>query len=85
MIKKRYTIQLGLNYEIEEIIDHCKQDKQLNFWEFMTQINEQDKAFKKLKKENEKLKSKLEYAEEILNNIGYDLVHNNTENRWVIE
>lgn len=59
MIKKRYTIQLGLNYEIEEIIDHCKQDKQLNFWEFMTQVNEQDKAFKKLKKENKLLKQQL--------------------------
>ena len=49
-----------INYEIEEIIDHCKQDKQLNFWEFMTQINEQDKAFKKLKKENNELKKEKE-------------------------
>lgn len=43
------------------------------------------KKIQKLAKENMELKSKLEYAEEVLNNIGYDLVHNNTENRWVIE
>ena len=36
-------------------------------------------------KENDKLKSKLEYAEKVLNNIGYDLVYDETENRWVIE
>lgn len=59
MIKNRYTITLGLNYEIKEIIDHCKQDKQINFWKFMTQVNEQDKAFKKLKKENKELKQQL--------------------------
>ena len=59
MNNKRYAIRLGLNYEIEDIIDHCKQDKHLGFSDFMIQINEQDKAYKKLKKENEQLKEKI--------------------------
>ena len=59
MNNKRYRIIRGLNGEIENIIDHCKQDKHLGFSDFMIQINEQDKAFKKLKKENEQLKQQL--------------------------
>lgn len=79
MINKRYTIRLGLNYEIEEIIDHCKQDKQLNFWEFMTQVNEQDKAFKKLKKENDELKQRIIELKKEVDDLS------NGEADWVIE
>lgn len=57
MIEKRYTVILGLNKEFKEIIDHCKGDKHISVFDFLKQVNEQDKAFKKLKKENMKLKS----------------------------
>lgn len=59
MNNKRYTIQLGLNNEIQKITDHCKNDKCLSVWDFLNQVNEQDKAYKKLKKENKQLKEKI--------------------------
>ena len=55
MTEVRYTMIRSLNGEIEDIIDHCKQDKHLNVVEFMNQVNEQDKAFKELKEENREL------------------------------
>ncbi len=39
----------------------------------------------KLDYENEQLKSKLEIAEKVLNNVGYDLVYSETEERWIVE
>ncbi len=56
MIKRRYTITLGRNNELKEIIDHFKQDKHISVFEFLRQVEEQEKAFKKLKKENKELK-----------------------------
>ena len=56
MTEKRYTITLGKNNEFKEIIDHCRQDKHISVFQFLKQVGEQDKAFKKLKKENEQLK-----------------------------
>ena len=52
---KRYTVILGLHNEFKEIIDHCKHDKKLSVFDFLKQVNEQDKAYKKLKKENKEL------------------------------
>lgn len=60
MTEKRYTITLEKNNEFKEIIDHSKQDKHISVFDFLKQVREQDKAFKKLKKENEELKFKLE-------------------------
>lgn len=61
MTEKRYTITIGQNNEFKEIIDHCRQDKQISVFEFLKQVGEQDKAFKKLKKENKELKQENEY------------------------
>ena len=60
MTEKRYTITLGKYNEFKEIIDHCRQDKQISVFEFLKQVGEQDKAFKKLEKENNELKQKIE-------------------------
>ena len=74
MTEKRYTITLGLNNEFKEIIDHCRQDKHISVIQFLKQVGEQDKAFKKLKKENKELKIKndllsdeLEQAKAVIN------------------
>ena len=56
MTEKRYTITIGQNNEFKEIIDHCRQDKHISVFDFLKQVGEQDKAFKKLKKENKELK-----------------------------
>ena len=56
MTEKRYTITIGQNNEFKEIIDHHRQDKQISVFEFLKQVGEQDKAFKKVKKENKELK-----------------------------
>ena len=58
MTEKRYTVTLGLNNEIEDIIDNCKQGK-ISVLDFIKQVNEQDKAFKELKKENKKLQAQI--------------------------
>ena len=60
MTEKRYTITLGLNNEFKEIIDHCRQDRYISVFEFLKQVEEQDKAFKKLKTENKELKKEIE-------------------------
>ena len=60
MTEKRYTITLGKNNEFKEIIDHCRQDKHISVIQFLKQVGEQDKAFKKLKKENKELKKQRE-------------------------
>ena len=60
MTEKRYTITLGLNNEFKEIIDHCRQDRYISVFEFLKQVEEQDKAFKKLKTENKELKKDIE-------------------------
>ena len=73
MTEKRYTITLGKNNEFKEIIDHCKQDKHISVIQFLKQVGEQDKAFKKLKQENERLNKRISiYKEdysETLNNL----------------
>ena len=60
MTEKRYTVTLGLNNEFKEIIDHCRQDRYISVFEFLKQVEEQDKAFKKLKTENKELKKEIE-------------------------
>ena len=60
MTEKRYTITFGLNNEFKEIIDHCRQDRYISVFEFLKQVEEQDKAFKKLKTENKELKKEIE-------------------------
>ena len=67
--------------ELHEENEKLKQSQASTLREFIKGT----KKIQKLAKENMELKSKLEYAEEVLNNIGYDLVYNETENRWVIE
>ena len=42
---KRYTIVLGENNELKEIIDYYKKDKDMCVFEFL----KQDKTFKELK------------------------------------
>ena len=77
MTEKRYTITIGLNKEFKEIIDHCRQDKHISVFEFLKQVGEQDKAFKKLKQENKELKKENEqlkqFKEDVLNKIDMHL------------
>ena len=68
MTEKRYTITLGKNNEFKEIIDHCKQDKHISVIQFLKQVGEQEKAFKKLKQENKELKKQLESEHQQLKN-----------------
>ena len=56
MTDKRYGFTLGLHNEFKDIVDHCRQDKHISVFELMKQVNEQDKEFKKIKRENEQLK-----------------------------
>lgn len=64
MTEKRYTITLGKNNEFKEIIDHCRQDKNISVIQFLKQVGEQDKAFKKLKQENERLNKRISIYKE---------------------
>lgn len=59
MTEKRYTIILGKNNEFKEITDHCRQDKNISVFQFIKQVEEQNRAFKKLKKENKELKAEI--------------------------
>ena len=70
MPEKRYTITLGKNNEFKEIIDHCKGDKHISVFDFLKQVGEQDKAFKKLEKENKELKLQLEAFKDKLCELG---------------
>ena len=70
MIEKRFTIRLGKNNEFKEIIDHSKQDKHISVFDFLKQVGEQDKAFKKLEKENKELKLQLEAFKDKLCELG---------------
>ena len=51
-----YTVILGKNNEVKEIIDHSKQDKHMSLGEFLKQVIEQDRLLKELKNENKELK-----------------------------
>lgn len=64
MTEKRYTITLGKNDEFKEIIDHCRHDKNISVIQFLKQVGEQDKAFKKLKQENERLNKRISIYKE---------------------
>ena len=88
MTEKRYTITIGQNNEFKEIIDHCRQDKHISVFDFLKQVGEQDKAFKKIKKENKELKGLIDlFAQDICdlteilskNQLDYKL-HSDVEN-----
>ena len=70
MTEKRYIIRLGENNEFKEIIDLSKQNKHISVIEFLKQVEEQEKAFKKLKEENKKLKLQLEAFKDKLCELG---------------
>lgn len=80
LTEKRYTVTLGLQKEIKEIIDHCKSDKQISIFEFLKQVNEQDKAFKKLKKENEQMRKVIENGCKMC---GYAMLDEQKELGWL--
>ena len=85
MTEKRYTITLEKNNEFKEIIDHCRQNKHISVFEFLKQVNEQDKAFKELEEENKELKQSNNDAWNLIRFIYNEIKEDGSMDWWRIQ